>query len=121
MSENKQLKALALAARLVSYNPNTGLFTWKLSARNRVIGKPAGSQNNAGYLRLSVVVDGSRLDVMLHRLAVYIMAQNKLCPPFHESVRVKLAGERTDLRWNNIQIFFPEQEENALHQQNIKT
>jgi hypothetical protein len=117
MSENKQLKALALAARLVSYNPNTGVFKWKLGGRNRVIGQPAGSQNNAGYLRLSVVVEGSRLDVMLHRLAVYIMAANKQCPPFHESVRVKLVGERTDLRWDNIQIFFAEQEEKSLHQQ----
>jgi hypothetical protein len=103
-----------MAARLVAYNPITGLFTWKLGGRNRVIGKPAGSQNNAGYLRITVVVDNSRLDVMLHRLAVYIMALNKHCPPFQESMRVKLAGERTDLRWDNIQIFFTEQEKNAL-------
>lgn len=110
------MEALAMAAKLVTYNPNTGLFTWKLGGRNRVIGKPAGSQNNAGYLRLSVVVEGSRLDVMLHRLAVYIMAANKHCPPFQESLRVKLAGARTDLRWDMIQIFFNEQEKNALHQ-----
>lgn len=108
---SKQMKALALAAKLVTYNPNTGLFTWKLGGRNRVIGKPAGSQNNAGYLRLSVVVEGSRLDVMLHRLAVYIMAANKHCPPFQESLRVKLVGERTSLQWSNIQIFFKEDAE----------
>jgi hypothetical protein len=111
---SNQLKALAMAARLVAYNPNTGLFTWKLGGRNRVIGKLAGSENYAGYLRISVVVDNSRLDVMLHRLAVYIMAANKHCPPFQESMRVRLAGERTDLRWDNIQIFFNEQEKNAL-------
>lgn len=110
------MKALAMAAKLVTYNPHTGLFTWKLGGRNRVIGKPAGSQNNAGYLRLSVVVEGSRLDVMLHRLAVYIMAANKHCPPFQESMRVKLAGERTDLRWDNIQLFYTEQEEKGVRQ-----
>lgn len=108
---SNQLQAMAQLAKIVSYNPQTGLFKWKVGGRNRVIGKPAGSQNNAGYLRLSVVVEGSRIDVMLHRLAVYIMAANKKCPPFQESVRVKLAGERQDLRWDMIQIYFKEDAE----------
>lgn len=103
---SNQLQAMAQLAKIVSYNPQTGLFKWKVGGRNRVIGRPAGSQNAAGYLRLSVVVEGSRIDVMLHRLAVYIMAANKQCPPFEESLRVKLAGERTDLRWDQLQIYF---------------
>lgn len=106
---SNQLQAMAQLAKLVTYNPQTGTFKWKVGGRNRVVGQPAGSQNAAGYLRLTATVNHSRIDVMLHRLAVYIMAANKKCPAITPTMRVKLAGERTDLRWDNIQIFFTEQ------------
>ena len=113
---SNQLQAMAQLAKIVSYNPQTGLFKWKVGGRNRVVGQPAGSQNAAGYLRLTATVNHSRIDVMLHRLAVYIMAAEKKCPSITPNMRVKLAGERTDLRCSNIQIFFTEQEEKGLQQ-----
>ena len=113
---SNQIQAMAQLAKIVSYNPQTGLFKWKVGGRNRVVGQTAGSQNAAGYLRLTATVNSSRIDVMLHRLAVYIMAAEKKCPAISPTMRVKLAGERTDLRWSNIQIFFTEKEENALQQ-----
>ncbi len=41
---------------ILHYEPETGIFTWKISNSNRVkVGDAAGSQNGDGYLRIKVL------------------------------------------------------------------
>lgn len=43
------------AKEVLSYNPDTGIFTWKKAMRKpSVKGRPAGSKDSGGYLRLKI-------------------------------------------------------------------
>jgi len=50
---------------LLEYNPETGIFVWKVTNSNVKIGSKAGSKNSDGYIYISV--DGK--SYRLHRLA----------------------------------------------------
>jgi hypothetical protein len=56
----KQLK------EMLHYAPETGIFTW-LEGRRK--GKPAGSKNERGYLKIWISVKGIRKLYYAHRLA----------------------------------------------------
>lgn len=61
---------IARLKELLSYDPISGLFTWKLSTSNRVKrGDTAGALQQHGYIVVSI--DGEQ--VKAHRLAVFYM------------------------------------------------
>lgn len=63
---NKVLPVLDRAKELFSYDLESGAFTWKASKQNPyLIGKPAGTKHNDGYLMIRI--DGQRYRA--HRLA----------------------------------------------------
>lgn len=55
--------------RLLDYNPNTGIFTWKNSSRGRSKGKVAGHLAKIGYITIRI---NFKL-YMAHRLAFLFM------------------------------------------------
>lgn len=55
-----------LVRKLLSYCPETGVFTWRVTSSNRVkAGEKAGSQNTKGYV--SIKIDGKQYKA--HRIA----------------------------------------------------
>lgn len=57
---------------LLFYDPDTGVFTWKVNGNGRFIGKVAGGSGHRGYLR--IMVDGVKYQ--LHNLAWIYMTGN---------------------------------------------
>lgn len=55
-------------SKLVSYNPDTGVFIW--IDRNK--GRFAGSLNAEGYVKIRFRYNGKRTEILAHRLAWYI-------------------------------------------------
>lgn len=53
-STNTQLNAQILH-ELLSYDPLIGVFAWKKARRGVVVGKPLGTDNGNGYLRITVL------------------------------------------------------------------
>jgi len=54
---------------VLDYNPETGLFLWKLPSGNRLSGDEAGSFDSRGYVRISI----DRVRHRAHRLAILYM------------------------------------------------
>lgn len=78
---------------LVTYNPDSGLFVWKVQRGPRKPGDVAGTINTLGYVVL-------RLDYKLylaHRLAVLYMTGE-----FPEVVVDHINGSPADNRWANL-------------------
>lgn len=76
---------------VLSYNPNTGNFTWNESRGNTKAGNIAGTKDN-GYIRVRV----NNKFYQAHRLAFIAMGQ-----PIPEQVD-HINGVRDDNRWANL-------------------
>ncbi len=62
---NRESITQADVIELLNYDQSTGVFTWKKKRRGVVLGKPLGTSNGNGYLRITVC--GS--SCYAHRLA----------------------------------------------------
>lgn len=61
---------IELLRERLSYNPKTGVLTWRSGGRwNRCRGKRAGSRNANGYVVVEFKLDGVRRFVYAHRAA----------------------------------------------------
>ena len=57
------------AKELLSYNPDTGFFTWKVKVAKKIkIGDKAGTRDSYGYIQIKV--NGKKISA--HRLAWYL-------------------------------------------------
>ena len=88
MLSQKRLK------ELLSYDPETGLFTWVMKRSNAVLsGAYAGSFNSEGYL--SIMIDSKRYKA--HRLAwLYVTGNWPKCQIDH------INHNRSDNKWPNL-------------------
>lgn len=79
---------------LLNYDPETGMFTWKVRTSNRVdMTKPAGALSGDGYTKISV--DGKQYKA--HRLAfLYVNGS------WPEEDVDHINGDRLDNRWRNL-------------------
>jgi hypothetical protein len=84
---------LPLAAERLAYEPDTGLFRWKVAHGLAKPGDLAGAANTEGYLVVRIA--GRRL--RLHRLAYY--THNGLFPP---PILDHINRDRSDNRASNI-------------------
>lgn len=79
---------------LLHYDPETGVFTWRIRTSNRVkVGDVAGSAAAYGYLEIGI--DG--VTAKSHRLAFLYMTGEW---PEHDVDHIN--GIRTDNRWANL-------------------
>lgn len=78
---------------VLAYDPETGVFTWKKSAGQRLAGSVAGSFNDQGYWRLKIKGKQYRAN----RLAYFMMMKQW---PEHEVDHIN--GKRDDNRWCNL-------------------
>lgn len=82
------------AKTALDYNPETGLFTWKIRAAKHInIGAIAGGHDSHGYLRISI--QGTRRQA--HRIAWLLMTG---CWPADQIDHIN--GIRDDNRWRNL-------------------
>ena len=88
-----EIGVIALAARLLNYNPETGALTWKMTRRKCRAGAPAGSLTHEGYVR----VDLTGRTLQGHRLAWMLMTGEM--PPSRID---HINGDRADNRWSNL-------------------
>jgi hypothetical protein len=77
----------------LSYNPDTGLFTWRMKRGNKAAGSIAGSQHNNGYH--TIFLCGRRF--YAHRLAFLFMRGN-----LPTGVVDHINGVKNDNRWINL-------------------
>lgn len=96
---------------LFSYDPNTGLLTWRVSGKGRKgIGSEAGSPHNKGYK--AVCVNYRRY--LIHRIIWLIVTGSW---PKEEIDHIN--GIRDDNRWNNLrQVTGHENKKNAKRYKN---
>lgn len=77
----------------LSYDPDTGAFTWKITVGRAASGKLAGSRTARGYIVISV---GDRL-YRAHRLAFFVMTGSW---PIYGVDHIN--GIKDDNRWANL-------------------
>ncbi len=83
-----------LLKHLLDYNPETGIWKWKVSASPRVkVGEPAGHWENNGYLRIRVM-GGYYL---ASRLA-FLYMEGKMPTRLVDHIN----QDRSDNRWTNL-------------------
>ena len=78
---------------LVNYDPETGIFTWRLGRVGCRAGAVAGSRHKAGYWQVGI----DRKIYLLHRLAFQYMTGEL---PADQVDHIN--GVRTDTRWCNL-------------------
>jgi hypothetical protein len=78
---------------MLNYDPDAGVFTWKVSRGNRVAGSVAGTIDNNGYCRIKF---GSKLE-LAHRLA-WLWAHGK----WPQNQIDHINGNRSDNRIHNL-------------------
>lgn len=110
MQANKNKEALLTVERLkemLSYNPDTGSFTWIASRRpGRWNNKSAGGVNSDGYIMVSCFGQS----YLAHRLAWLYM---KGTWPGHQVDHKN--GKRADNRWENLRAAT-----NRFNQENLR-
>ena len=78
---------------LMNYDSETGIFTWSKSRRGVIVGKPLGTSNGFGYLRITVLGQS----VYAHRLAwMFVHGSMPECQIDH------INGDRSDNRISNL-------------------
>lgn len=78
---------------LMSYDPDTGIFTRLKSIQPRFIGKSAGCENAKGYIEISI----GKIKYKAHRLAwLYMTGMN----PYDQIDHIN--GVKSDNRWSNL-------------------
>ena len=92
-------------AALLSYDPETGALTWKVSRGTVKAGDVAGRGNGHGYRQIGV----KGRSYLAHRLAFLLMT-GKWPTLFVDH----LNGQRDDNRWSNLR-----EASNEINQQNI--
>ena len=94
--EKAGLKFIDEVRRLIAYDKETGLFTWKERPSNRVkIGEKVGFDNGNGYLRTSVC----NTRVLLHQLA-YVIVEGS----YPDKIVDHINQKRDDNRWDNLRL-----------------
>jgi len=85
---------LARLQAVLDYNPDTGVFTWKMRLSNRItVGASAGSLDRDGYFIISI--DGTRY--FAHRLAWLYMTS-----AWPKDDIDHINGSPSDNRWENL-------------------
>lgn len=79
--------------KLLSYNPETGLFTWKVDKRPVRKGRVAGSKTSEGYIQ--IVINYKRY--LAHRLAFLYTTGS-----FPEKYTDHINGNKKDNRFRNL-------------------
>jgi len=92
------------AKEVISYNPETGLFTWNISTTNSLkSGDLAGTNMSNGYRVITITIDGVYKKPLCHRLAWYFI-NNEL--PINVD---HINGIRDDNRIINLRACTPSQ------------
>lgn len=101
---DRQFISVAELNRLLSYNPDTGIVSWKTHKVAAWVGKPVGCDIDRGYARFRI----NRKWQRVHRIAWALMRQEW---PDHMVDHIN--GDRSDNRWSNLRASDP-----FLNQQN---
>ncbi len=100
MCKNKNEELLPYyeeAKRLLDYNTDTGVFTWKTTGRGRSKTNVAGTINSQGYQKIGISINNIMRRISGHRLAWYIKYE-KL--PILELDHINL--DKSDNRIDNL-------------------
>ena len=108
MSKIKPLPPLSRVKELLDYNPETGVFTWKVTRKGMNAGDSAGTKKTKGHLGISI--DG--VEYYAHRLVyLYMTGEDPGSLQIDHKNRV-----RNDNRFSNLRIATAKQNRrNSVH------
>lgn len=87
--------AAAEARRLLRYEPDTGIFRWRVDTKNTAAGDIAGSRHSRGYWHIKI----NRRLYMAHRLAwLWVTGEWPVAHVDH------INGKRSDNRFANLRV-----------------